>query len=118
MGDTTINLGLDLSALEAEVGAMSQEDIAKQLLEVRTKQRVQQKKYHNKDKAKAYQQKRNAQTKLMAEKAKSLPAPAGSKAKNLYEHIMLQAAEAADAKIAAEAADSGEGAEVEEVVEA
>lgn len=106
---TAINL--DLSALEAEVQGMSQEDIAKQLLEIRTKQRIQQKKYHNPEKAKEYQRKRNATTKAMAERAKSLPAPEGSKYKTLYEHIMASANDAADAKLAEAAA------EVEEVVE-
>ena len=97
MSDVTI--GLDLEALENEVKSMSPEDIRKQLVEIRTKQRVAQKKYHNPERAKAYQQKRNATNKAMASAAKQLPATDPQYA-NLYEQIMAEAAEAADAKLA------------------
>lgn len=99
-----VSVALDLSAVEAEIASMSPEDIRKSLVEVRTKQRVAQKKYHNPDKAKAYQKKRNAQITAMAEWAKSQPAskPGFS---NLYEEIQAEAKTKADEKLAAEAAE-------------
>lgn len=91
MADTTI----DLNALQAEIGQLSEEDLRNQLLEVRTKQRIQQKKYHNTDTQKAYRQKRAEQVKLMTERAKSAKATKPGFA-NLYEQIRAEAAERAD----------------------
>jgi hypothetical protein len=90
---------IDLEALKSEIANMSADDVAKQLLEIRTSQRVQQKKYHNADAAKAYQQKKAAKIKEMAAHARTLPATMPGYA-NLYEQIKAQANEAADAKLA------------------
>jgi hypothetical protein len=108
MSDVSINL--DLSALEAEIKNMSPTDIMKQLVEIRTKQRVAQKKYHNPEKAKAYQQKRNAKNKAMADAARALPATEPGYA-NLYDQILAQASTQADAALAAEQADAAEPVE-------
>lgn len=93
MSTTTVNI--DLAALEQEINALTPEEIASQLLKVRTKQRVQQKKYQNTDAAKAYRKKRAETIKAVAEKAKTLPS-SDPKYKNLYEQIQAQAADAAD----------------------
>lgn len=104
MSETQNALAIDLSALEAEVGALTPEQIRAQLVEIRTKQKVQQKKYHNPERAKAYQKKRNAATKAMAEKVKTLPAT-DPRFKTLYEQIMAEANEQADTRLAEQAAE-------------
>jgi hypothetical protein len=84
--------------VEAEISNMSPEDLRKSLVEIRTKQRVAQKKYHNPEKAKAYQKRRNAQVTKMAELAKGMPATVPGYA-NLYEQIQAEAKAAADEKL-------------------
>jgi hypothetical protein len=100
---STAPAAIDLKALQAEIAKLSPDEVAKQLLDVRTAQRVQQKKYHNADAAKAYQQKKQAKIKAMADAAKGLPATEPGFA-NLYEQIKKQANDAADAKLAESAA--------------
>jgi Na+-transporting NADH:ubiquinone oxidoreductase subunit NqrC len=107
MADQAINLGINLDELESQIQSLSPEDIKKQLVELRTKQRVQQKKYHNPERAKAYQQKRAAKSKAMVEAAKALPAT-DSRYKTMYDQILAEAAEKADEILAA--ADAGEDA--------
>lgn len=84
---------LDLSTIEASIASMSEEDVKKQLTELRTRQRVQQKKYHNADAAKAYRAKKNAEVKAMVARAKAL---------GIYDSILEKADELADEKISAE----------------
>lgn len=88
---TTGTVNIDLAALEQEIKNLSPEEITKQLLEVRTKQRIQQKKYHNTDAQKAYRVKRAETLKLLAKRAKEL---------GMYDQIREQANAAADAKLA------------------
>lgn len=88
---------IDLDALQAEVNSMSQEDLVKQLLDLRTRQKVNQKKYHNPERAKAYHAKRNATMKALVEKAKQL---------GLYDGIVAQANKKADEIIESEAASA------------
>lgn len=89
------NVEIDLDALQAEVAGMTQEDLMKQVLDLRTKQKIQQKKYQNTPAQKAYRAKRAEMQKAMIARAKEL---------GLYDEIKAQAEKAADAKIADEKA--------------
>lgn len=102
MGTTNVNI--DLSALEQEIKALTPEQIRAQLVELRTKQKVNQKKYHNPERAKAYQAQRNAKNKAMAEWAKTQPATEPGFA-NLYAQILAEASEKADAQLATAAVE-------------
>lgn len=63
---------LDLSAIEAEVQSMNQEDLVAELVKSRARQRAQTKKYYNPDAAKKARQKRAAKLKAMADAIKQL----------------------------------------------
>lgn len=82
---------LDLDALTAEVNNLSEEELRAALVEMRTKQKVTQKKYYNPETAKKARQKAAAKMKAMVEAAK---------AAGIYEEIEKAASEAADAKLA------------------
>ena len=93
-------LQIDLAALQTEINGMSQEDMAAQLLKIRTRQKVQQKKHApDKEKQKFYQMKGR-------EKAKLLKAAAIET--GVWEQIEAEANKAADAKIAADAEASAQ----------
>jgi chromosome condensin MukBEF MukE localization factor len=66
----TETTGLDLSAIEAEISKMSQEDLFKELLDIRTKQRTAALKNRNPETAKLARQKRMAKIKALMEAAK------------------------------------------------
>lgn len=89
---SSMGVNIDLNAIQAEIAQLSPEEIQKQLVELRTKQRVNQSKHHNSDKQKAYMKKRNAAFKAMADRAKEL---------GIYDNILKQAKENA-AEIIAE----------------
>jgi hypothetical protein len=97
------DLAIDLSALEKEISGLSDDEIKEQLLQLRTKQRIAQKKYHDPEKARVYRTKRAEGFKLMVARAKAAPATKPGFA-NLYEQIVAESAEAADSALAAEAA--------------
>jgi len=103
--DTSVTI--DLSALENEIAALSPEQVAEQLLKVRTKQRIQQKKYQNTDAAKSYRAKRAATLKAMATKAKATPATKPGY-NNLYEQIVDEANAAADESLGVSEAEETE----------
>lgn len=92
---------LDIEKMSAEINSMSVEDLKKQILDAKVKQRVASKKYYNPESAKKQRLKRAEELKQMVAKAKEL---------GIYDDIMSQAQVEADAKLAAE--------EVEETVEA
>lgn len=83
---------LDLAALEAaaneEISKMSSEELEAFVLDIRTKQKVQQTK--QKEKMKEYQQKRNATVKAATELLKKT---------GRYEAIMAEAKKRAEAKL-------------------
>lgn len=85
---------IDLAALEAEINALSPEEIQKQLIDLRTKQKVNQSKHQGSASQKLYMKKRAELNKLMAKKAKEL---------GLYAAIQAEAKSRADAIIAARA---------------
>lgn len=98
--DTTI----DLKALEAEVGKMSKEDLEKAVLDLRVREKKQQKKMQGSETQKRYQERQKAIRKLLKEQAKKL---------GIYDRINEQAETLAEQQLAAET--EPEGAEEEEV---
>jgi ATP-dependent protease ClpP protease subunit len=94
---------IDLDKINKEVadsvGSMSQEDIEKELTELRVRQKVAQKKYQSPERQKAYQAKQKERRRLLKERAIQL---------GIYDQINEKAGELADAKLAAEEAESDE----------
>src|SRR5260370_34009370 len=82
---------LDLTAIEASIAALTPEEIKKQLTDIRTRQKVNQKKYQNVETQKAYRQKAAAMNKLLVAKAKEL---------GLYDEITAEAKRRADEQLA------------------
>jgi predicted RNA-binding Zn ribbon-like protein len=101
---------IDVDAINAEIQGLPIEELQRQLLEVRTKQKVQQKKYQNTETQKAYRQKRAAAIAAMTEQAKKTPATKPGFA-NLYEQIRAEAAERAEQLLADDAVASEAGDE-------
>lgn len=99
MGD---ELAINIEEINKEIAGLSQEDMAKQLLDMRVRQKVQQKKHYNPEKMKGYQQKQREKAKLLKERALASPATQTGYA-NLWEQINAQAEKEAEAKIEAEA---------------
>lgn len=87
---------IDLAAIEAEIGTMSDEDIQAELLKVRVRQKKQQKKMQNSPSHKAYQLKAQAKRKALVALAKK---------KGLYEKVNEQAETIVAQQQAEEAAD-------------
>lgn len=88
---------LDLNAIEASIAQMSEEDVKKQLLEIRTRQKVMQKKYQDPAKQKANRQKKAAEIAALVKRAKEA---------GFYDSVVEQAKVAASEKLAAEAAEA------------
>jgi hypothetical protein len=105
MATPTINI--DLAALEAEIQQLSPEEIQKQLVDLRTKQRVNQSKHQGSLAQKTYMKKRAELNKLMAAKAKEL---------GIYDGILATAKANADKILAERAADEADGVENESEV--
>jgi len=80
---------IDIDKINAEIGTMSEADLASALLKVRTQQKTQQKKMQGSEAHKAYQKKQQEKRKLMIAKAKEL---------GIYDSINEQAEAAAKAK--------------------
>lgn len=85
---------IDLSAVEAEIEKLSPEQLAAEVLKLRTQQKVQQKRNQGSDKHKAYQKQIQEKRKLMIAKAKEL---------GIFDKINEDAEAAAEAKVKAEA---------------
>lgn len=82
---------IDLSAIEAQIAAMTPEEIKKQLTDIKTRQKITTKKYYNPEAAKKQRQKKAAEIAAMVEAAKKL---------GIYDQVMAEAGVAADAKLA------------------
>lgn len=92
---------IDIAALEAQVSQLSQEDLIKQLVEIKTRQKVAQKKYYNPETAKKARLKRAEEIKIMTKMAQDLGLLAG---------INEQASKAAAEKLGeSEAEDDANG---------
>lgn len=93
---------INLAEIASEVDAMSQEDIAAQLIAIKARQKVQQKKNQGSGAQKAYQLKQREKVKLLKKKALEL---------GLMDNINKEAEKKAEEKLAAEAAsdDGDEG---------
>lgn len=92
---------IDLDAIQAELGSMSEEDLRKTLLDMKVKEKVTTKKYYNPETAKKARQK-------MAAKKQALIALA--KANGWFDQINEQANVLAAEKLAEES-DGGEDSE-------
>lgn len=86
---------IDLAKLQAEVGALSQEELAKKLLDIKVRQKKQQAKMQDSGAHKAYQEKQKQIRKLLKERAVAM---------GIYDSINAEAKQKADAELAAEAA--------------
>ena len=60
---------VDLSKVQDEINGLSADELRDQLLSLRTRQKVQQKKYQSPERQKAYQLRKREREKLMKEKA-------------------------------------------------
>lgn len=60
---------VDLSAIQGEIDNLSGDELREQLLSLRTRQKVQQKKYQSPERQKTYQLKKREREKLMKAKA-------------------------------------------------
>lgn len=98
-------IAVNVAEIAAEIDKLSSSDLKSELLGIRVRQKVQQKKNYNPEKMKSYQMKQREKQKLMKERALKAPASDPSKYSNLWEEINAQAEEQAEAKINAEAAD-------------
>lgn len=86
MADVTI----DISAFEAELANMSEEDLRKSLLDIKVKQKIATKKYYNPEAAKAQRQKAAERMRALVAKAKEL---------GIYDSINEEAGKLADEKL-------------------
>lgn len=102
----TDEIAVNVAEIAAEIDKLDPKDIAAQLLGIRVRQKVQQKKNYNPEKMKTYQAKQREKQKLMKERALNTPATDPTKYGNLWEEINAQAEEQAEAKINAEAAET------------
>lgn len=96
-------IAVNVAEVEAEINKLSGDQLKAELLGIRVRQKVQQKKNYNPDKMKVYQQRQREKQKLMKEKALASPAT-DPQYKNLWEQINGEAEIQAEAKINAEAA--------------
>lgn len=87
MGSQAVNVDIDLEKIQAELSSLSQEDLVKQLTEVKMKQKIAQKKYYSPETAKKARQKRAALISAMEARAKQL---------GIYDDILAQAGKQAD----------------------
>jgi len=99
-------LAVNVAEISAEIDKLSNTDLKAELLGIRVRQKVQQKKNYNPEKMKVYQQRQRDRQKAMKEKALATPADDPTKYANMWEQINAEAEAAADAKISAEAADT------------
>ena len=97
---------VNVAEIAAEIDKLSSTDLRSELLGIRVRQKVQQKRNYNPDKMKSYQQKQREKQKLMKERALKAPASDPAKYPNLWEEINAQAEAQAEAKINEEAAKS------------
>lgn len=97
-------LTVNVAEISAEIDKLDVGDLKKELLGIRVRAKVQQKRNYNPEKMKSYQQKQREKQKLMKERALKTPAQDPNKYANLWEEINAQAETQAEAKINEEAA--------------
>jgi hypothetical protein len=102
VADNTEAVQIDTAALEKEIQGLSTEELKAQLLSVRTRQKVQQKKNYDPERMKAYQLKSRAKFRAMKEAAIKL---------GIWDSINQAAETAAEAKLTEEAGATDEAAE-------
>lgn len=84
---------INLQELEQKIAGMSQEDLVKALVDIKAKQQIATKKYYSPERAKLQRQRAAAVREAMVAKAKEL---------GIYDSIVEQAREVADAALAEE----------------
>ena len=94
--------GVDLKALEAEVGKMSREDLEKAVTDLRVREKKQQKKMQGSETQKRYQERQKAIRKLLKERAKK---------EGIYDAINEKAEALAEQQLAAESPEPEESDE-------
>ena len=97
-------LAVNVAEISAEIDKLSGDDLKAQLLGIRVRQKVQQKRNYNPEKMKGYQQKQRERQKLMKERALATKATDPQYA-NMWEQINAEAEKQAEAKIEADAAE-------------
>jgi hypothetical protein len=97
-------LAVNVAEISAEIDKLDNATLKSELLGIRVRQKVQQKKNYNPEKMKVYQQRQREKQKLMKEKALATPSTDPAFA-NMWEQINAEAEAQAEAKINAEAAD-------------
>ena len=102
---------VNLADVSAEIAKLSNDQVREDLLKIRVRQRVQQKKHYNPEKMKEYQQKQREKARLMKERALATPSTVtdpdtGKVYPNLWEQITAEAEKQAETEVAAEAAAS------------
>jgi len=90
------NIEIDVDAIKSEVSALSKEQLEEQVLKLRTRQKIQQKRNYGSDKQKEYQLKQREKRSLLIARAKEL---------GIFDEIDRKANEAAEEKLAEETAD-------------
>jgi hypothetical protein len=96
---TEIDLDKIAAEVQADIENMSDAEVEKELLDLRVKQKVAQKKYQSPERQKAYQAKQKERRRLLKERAMKL---------GRYGDINKRAGELADEKLAEEEAASEE----------
>lgn len=94
------NIEIDVDAIKNEVGALTKEQLEEQVLKLRTRQKIQQKRNYGSDKQKEYQLKQREKRAQLIARAKEL---------GIFDEIDKAANEAAEEKLAEEA-DASEDA--------
>jgi hypothetical protein len=84
---------VDLKAVTAEVSKLSKDQLKEEVLKMRVRQKVQQKKHQGSPKQKEYQARQREKNKLLVAKAKEL---------GIYDAINDEAEELAESKLAEE----------------
>jgi hypothetical protein len=101
---------INIAEITAEIDKLSKEDLQKDLLAMRVRAKVQQKKNYDPAKMKLYQQRQRAKLNLMKERALKTPADDPSKYANKWEEINALAEIEAEKKVAESAEPEGEEA--------
>lgn len=96
MATTEATLDINLDEIQAQISGLSKEDLIKQLVDVKVRQKVTQKKYYNPESAKKARLKRTAVINAMVEKAKAL---------GIYQGILDTASAKADEELGASEAE-------------
>jgi hypothetical protein len=94
-------IAINIPEIEAEISKLSPDEMQKQLLTIRVRQKTQQKKHYDPEKMKQYQMKQREKAKALKTRALGTPATKPGFA-NMWEQINAEAEAEADRRIAEE----------------